>query len=168
MKHFLLFAALLWIGACRVQPSAPSAYYMDKHTALNEIGRIVKNADSNGPALQAIKLCAYSADHNLHALVQITGLTAEFGYHTAVLTELAVIVAQTDYECPYYGEIAGLAVRSLSSSDRVIAVAKQARDARSSWDFIRLKSAIQEIDDACELRSLEEARAYNRKIISRE
>jgi cytochrome c-type biogenesis protein CcmH/NrfF len=103
------------------------------------------------------------AKHNIAVVDQIVEMNKTFKYHNAVLMAVAIIAADTDYEFPYYKDIAELAVMKLSDSVSVIDLAERAREAKTQGDKELVQNQIKQMKANADFNTYQKALDYNRK-----
>lgn len=132
-----------------------------KMWAISEIDHLMMTREHRAGALPELRTIAESAEHNFQSIVYIAQVTTEVGYHTGLLLDIARLAAACPHECPYFNEIALLAVLCLSESNQVVDLAFLAKGAKNSWDRAELERRMKTVAANAELRSYEEARRYS-------
>lgn len=122
---------------------------------FNELAVVYNNSDNLSKDLKA--------KYNISAIDRIGDMNKTFKYHNTVLIAVAVIAAETDYECPYYKDISDLAVMKLSESMDVINLAEKARVAETEEDKEYIRNQINLMKENAEFKTYEEAFDYNNK-----
>lgn len=123
---------------------------------FNQIGEIAGVYKDSGQLSKDLK-----ARHNIDVINQIAEMNRIFKYHNVVLLAVAIIAADTDYECPYYKDIAELGVMKLSDSAAVIDLAEKAREAKTEEDKEFIKNRILQMKANAEFKTYQQALDYN-------
>ncbi len=163
MKSLMILTLVYLTLSAPIIPRAAHPAGLDRTSALREIDSIIEKSRQNTPSLHVIRRCAEAAQHNLDGIVEIARLTSEVGHHAGALEEIAKIASVTDHECNCFGQIASIAIRTLSETDKVLDLARQARDAKTAGAMSRLERSIREAEARCDFRTLDEAKAYDRE-----
>lgn len=137
---------------------------MDNHNYSLIFDKISEIMDAyGGDSEQIIK--DLNAKYNIPAINRIAEMYTIFKYHNAVLIGVAIIAADTDYECPLFKDIAELGVMKLSDSLSVINLAEKAREAKTEKDRELVKNQIQQMKAQAELKTYQQALDYNKKLM---
>lgn len=99
--------------------------------------------------------------YNTAVIDQIAKMNKTFKYHNSVLLAVAIVAADTDYECPYYKDIAELAVMKLSDSASVIDLAEKTREAKTEEDKKIIVAQIQQMKENAYFKTYQQALDYN-------
>lgn len=130
---------------------------MDYTQAFNKIYELYK-IYSNNSILFTKEL---DTKYNVSAIDQILEMNNIFNYHNGLLMSIAIIAANTDYECPYFIEIAQISVMKLTNSKAVIDLAEKARLAKTDEDFELIEDEIRNLKNVAELKSYQDALNYS-------
>lgn len=106
------------------------------------------------------------AKYNISTIDQIAEMNKTFKYHNGVLIAIAVIASETNYECPYYKDIAELAVMKLQDSMAVINLAEKVREAKTTKDKEYIQNQIRQMKAEAEFKTYQEALDYNIQIMN--
>lgn len=139
---------------------------MDNHNyshIFDEIGELIFRY--GGDTRKIIK--DLKAKYNISTINRISDMNDIFKYHNGVLIGVAIIAADTDYECPYFEDIAELGVMKLSESVKVIKLAEKARDATTDEEKELIKNQILCMKAEAELKTYQQALDYNKKMMER-
>lgn len=120
---------------------------------ISEISAVYKDTGKLSKELKA--------RYNIAVIDQIANMNKTFKYHNAVLLAVAIIAADTDFECPYYKDIAELAVMKLSDSVGVIDLAEKTREAKTEEDKEIIKTKVLQMKESADFKTYRQALDYN-------
>lgn len=101
------------------------------------------------------------AKYNIDVIDYIAKMNKTFKYHNTLLLAVAIVAADTDFECPYYKDIAELAVMKLSDSESVIDLAVKTRVAKTEEDQEIIKTKILQMKEKADFKTYQLALNYN-------
>ena len=101
---------------------------------------------------------------NSEVIDKISDMNKTFKYHNGVLMAVAVVAADTGYDCPYFKDIAELGVMKLSDSAAVIDLAEGAREAKTQNDKKIIEEQIQQMKETADFKTYQEALDYNKQL----
>ncbi|HUN65281.1 MAG TPA: hypothetical protein VMW43_04205 [Bacteroidota bacterium] len=160
MRIVLIIVAAVFFLSVPLYHSSDGEHRGDRKRARHMLDSITAHARQNSFGLEIVRYEFETAGNNHMAIAEIAGLMADVGHHTIPLIKVAQIAAETKYECKYFSEIASIVVRHLTESERVVDLARMARDARTPADISELERAIDSMEGECELKTIAEAKTY--------
>lgn len=104
------------------------------------------------------------AKHNTEVIDQISEMNRTFIYGNGLLIMIAIIAADTDYECPYYKDIAELAVMKLSEIGVVVDLVEKAREAKTQEEKKYIEDQIEVMKAGADFKTYQQALDYNSKL----
>ncbi|GEM_PF-6286194 len=157
MKRICFLLITFVITQTFYSATARSAAADARTEAINKIDKLISTYPNYAQNLKELRLLALAASHNFLSIADIARITTEVHYHTLLLIDIAKIASETRHDCDCFTDIAVLAVLKLSESSKVMALARQAKEATSSSDMRKVSSAMKRLRNEAELKTYDEA-----------
>jgi hypothetical protein len=141
-------------------------YDLKKKAALKKITMLRRNAPFNQGGIIAVEEIAEKATRNFDTYVHVAELMNEFSYHTESLFYIAKYASKAKVESDYFRQLADLVLMKLSNSQKIIEIALTASKLGTPTKE-EIEKDIKEIENTAGFKTLDEARAYNQKLLSR-
>ncbi len=133
-----------------------------KIDAIKKIKEIKAKAKFKDEGIETILKFAEKDTKNFDTYVYLADLSGEFGNQHGGLMSIALYTSQAKIETDYFKQLGDLVVMKLSGTQQVVDLGFAVSNLTTPTDA-QIEKQIQEMKSSADFKTMEEARAYNKK-----